>query len=61
MLPLGCGKPLALAMGRLTYRVQADDEASAKSIADQMAENETGLGDLEDVDWEVKDPVSMRG
>lgn len=47
--------------GRIIYRVQADDEASAKSIADQMAENEAGLGDLEDVDWEVKDPVSMRG
>lgn len=47
--------------GRIVYRVQADDESSAKSIADQMAENEAGLGDLEDVDWEVKDPVSMWG
>lgn len=47
--------------GRIVYRVQADDESSAKSIADQMAENEARLGDLEDVDWEVKDPVSMRG
>lgn len=47
--------------GRIVYRVQADDESSAKSIADQMAENEAGLGDLENVDWEVKDPISMRG
>lgn len=47
--------------GRIVYRVQADDESSAKSIADQMAENEVGLGDLENVDWEVKDPISMRG
>lgn len=47
--------------GRIVYRVQAEDESSAKSIADQMAENEAGLGDLENVDWEVKDPISMRG
>lgn len=47
--------------GRIVYRVQADDESSAKSIADQMAENEAGLGDLENVDWEVKNPISMRG
>lgn len=47
--------------GRIVYRIQADDESSAKFIADQMAENEAGLGDLENVDWEVKDPISMRG
>lgn len=46
--------------GRITYQIRANSQEEAQAIAEEMAENESRLGDLEDVDWDVKTPVSMR-
>lgn len=44
--------------GRINYHIKADTEEQAQAIADEMAQNEENLGGLENIEWEVKPPVS---
>lgn len=43
--------------GCIHYFVDADTEEEAMMKAQGLAQEETNLGNLEDIDWDVKNPV----
>ena len=45
--------------GRIMYEIEAETEEEAKEKAEEFSD-EADCGQLEDIDWEVKEPVDMR-
>lgn len=45
--------------GRIMYEVEAETEDEARAKADALA-SEADCGQMEDIDWEAKNPVDVR-